>query len=475
MSDNEESAEAHRSARLSEPSEESERLDWERAPTWELVRLAWPITVSMLSYAVMTLVDTLFVSQLGPAALAGVGLGGTIAYAFVVGPNGLLRGVKVVAAQSVGAGRPREANAYVIAGVCLGASAGCVIAVIGTLGADLLCTISATAEAGHAASAYFGIRIVSAPFLMTYVALREGRYAFGDSRTSMVAVLIGNGLNIGLDYLFIVVMGWGVAGAAWATVISHATECVFMLTHHWRIRSAVRVRASVRHIRSVLRVGLPTGLQFMIEAGAFTVLAMMLASISEREMAAHQIAIQVIHFTFLPCMAFADAASALAGQAIGARRESLVLMVAKRGVSLASAYALFCTVVLATLSGEIARAFTEDLALVVTAQRLLWVAAIFQLADAACAVARSVLRGTGDVRFPAVICVVTAWVCTPPLTYLLGSLAGLGALGGWLGLCLEIFVSAGILWARLLRGGWREEAERTRADLTRPSLVPVAA
>ena len=97
--------------------------------------------------------------------------------------------------------------------------------------------------------------------------------------------------------------------------------------------------------------------------------------------------------------------------------------------------------------------------------RLLHVAAVFQVFDAANIIARAVLRGTGDVRFAAAIGVATSWVFTPPLTWLLGYRLGLGAYGGWLGLCCEIVVGALLLWWRLERRRWLPAAAESRARL----------
>jgi len=94
--------------------------------------------------------------------------------------------------------------------------------------------------------------------------------------------------------------------------------------------------------------------------------------------------------------------------------------------------------------------------------RLLYVAAVFQTFDGANIAARCILRGVGDVRFAAVVGVVTAWMMTPPLAWLLGWRAGLGAYGGWLGLCGECIIGALVLWQRLQRGRWRDIAEASR-------------
>jgi MATE family multidrug resistance protein len=99
--------------------------------------------------------------------------------------------------------------------------------------------------------------------------------------------------------------------------------------------------------------------------------------------------------------------------------------------------------------------FTSSVALAAVAVRLLRVAALFQVSDGANIVARAILRGVGDMRFAAVVGVATAWLMTPPLTWLLGAHAHLGAAGGWLGLCGESVLGSLILWRRVRSGAWR--------------------
>jgi len=76
-----------------------------------------------------------------------------------------------------------------------------------------------------------------------------------------------------------------------------------------------------------------------------------------------------------------------------------------------------------------------------------------------------VLRGASDVRYAAVVGIVTAWLTTPPLAWLLGVTWGLGAVGGWIGLALEILVGATLVWVRVWRGGWRPAAMAARRKL----------
>ena len=99
--------------------------------------------------------------------------------------------------------------------------------------------------------------------------------------------------------------------------------------------------------------------------------------------------------------------------------------------------------------------------------RLLHVAAVFQMFDGANIVARAILRGAGDVKYAAWVGVLTSWIVTPPLTWLLGYRLGLGAFGGWLGLLAEIVAGTLILWRRLARRDWVASARESRERMTR--------
>jgi MATE family multidrug resistance protein len=188
-------------------------------------------------------------------------------------------------------------------------------------------------------------------------------------------------------------------------------------------------------------------------------LSLMISLFSEVDMAAHQIAIQIIHFSFLPAFAVAEACSVLSGQAVGAGAYRLVTRVARLGLVVTGIYTGAWSIALAFGSRALVSGFTLDADVVATAVSLLHIAAVFQIFDGANMVGRCALRGAGDVRYAAWVGVLTSWATTPTLAWLLGHHYRLGAFGGWLGLCLEIIVGAAILWWRLERRGWLAAAE----------------
>jgi MATE family multidrug resistance protein len=416
----------------------------------------------MVSYSVMTLADTLFVARLGSGPLAGVGLGGTAAFAVLVFALGLLRGVKILTSQAQGARSGGRGQAIVGAGLVLAVLLGAAAIAAGLAVAQLLPLIASSAAAGTEARNYLEVRILGAPLLSIFVALRESRYGRGDSHSPMVAGVLANVVNVGLDAWFVLGLEWGVRGAAAASVMATTVQALLLVALEARRGFGLR-EVRVEEIFSLLRVGVPTGVQFVLEMGSFSLLTVFLARMPELELAAHQIALQVIHFTFLPTLAVSESVSVLVGQAIGARRVRLVQPLAHRGLALAGAWAGLCTLLLVGFGGLISSAFTNDAPLAARATQLLMVAAVFQIFDGAGVVGRGALRGAGDVRAPAVVGVLTAWLFTPPLTWWLGLELGWGAVGGWVGLCIEIGIASAFFWFRLWGRGWWGSARRTRA------------
>jgi MATE family multidrug resistance protein len=436
-------------------------LSWTERPGRALLRLAWPITISMVSFSTMTLASTAFVAQVGADELAGVGLAAVVGFALVCFGIGLLRGAKTLVSQAVGASRFDRIPELLGAAVALALVLGLLATLAGQLVAPLLAGLSASPRAGHFAAEYLAIRSLGAPLVLAYAALREARYGVGDSATPMRASLAGNAVNIALDAVLILGLGWGVRGAAYATIAGNAME-LLVLAYPMRAELA-KLRWSRTAARDVWAQGVPNGLQFIMEVGSFLILTVMVARMSAVDAAAHQLVLHLVNVSFLPAHALAEAAAVLVGQAVGANEDGLITRVAKRALAIGAGYAAACSVVFALLGGTIATAMSGgDTALADRATLLVYVGLAFLVADAANVIARGVLRGASDVRFAAVVGIATAWLTTPPLTWLLGIHVGLGVVGGWIGLAFEIILGASLFWLRVLRGNWRPAAAAAR-------------
>jgi MATE family multidrug resistance protein len=441
-----------------------EELRWRLRPFPELIRLAWPITVSMLSYSVMTLVDTLFAGRLGASQIGAVGLGGVVTLTLLSFGMGLLRGSKVIIAQAVGARKRDLIESSIGAALVVAAALGVAMATVGQLVAFALPALADGSTAVRLAQRYVAIRLLGAPLVLVAFAIREIRCGLGDSHSAMRAALVSNTVHVPLNAALIFSAGLGVTGAAISTVLAQGLE-TFILIRVQRADGYGLARVTSRDLRDLWQTGWPLGLERLLNIAAFTVLVTLVARASDTDLAAHQIAHQVNLFALLPMMAVAEAAAVMAGQAVGAGEDDLVRKVARSAACAGTAYGVLCALVYVVFGPFIVAALTTDPSVRRTAQHLLWIAAAWQAFDAVYFVGAAVLRGTGDVRFTTTATVVMAWVITPPLAVWFGIELGLGAVGGWLALLVEWAVGAAVLWARVEGKSWRIAAARSRARL----------
>ena len=441
-----------------------------RSTRRELVRLAWPIAAALLGEVALGLVDTKLAGGLGAAALAGVGVGTMLMFLSYSIVFGLMRGVTVRTAHALGEGRPDDGFAFARAGLLLGALVGAIVLVLGRDVSPLLVFIHADPALVPHARDFFAAVTLGAPAACALAALVQHRRGVGDARTPMVAGIAGNVLNgvlaWALMYGHLGAPALGVRGAGLATALVEVLEFAALLAvfarDEARARRAARQAGRELHglslgaaVREVASLGVPTGAQFGAETLAFATFTAVLSGISKEEIASHQIALAVIRVSFLPGVAVSEAASVLVGQSLGRRHLAEADAVAKDALRLAVGFMALCGVGFAIFGGALARMFSADETVALLARRLLFVAAVFQVLDAVNIVLRGALRGAKDVRAVALLGVFVVWSCVPTAAYVLGKLAGLGALGGWLGFVAETTLGAALFWRRWTRGGWR--------------------
>jgi MATE family multidrug resistance protein len=437
-----------------------------RSTMRDLVALAWPIMTAMAGETVMGLVDTKLVGGLGPAALGGVGVAMTIVFLGYMIIFGVMRGVKVCVAHAVGAGRGHLGVRYAQAGVALGLVAGTAFGLVTRDAEPLFRAIGIDAALIPYARTFLGAYTFGAPGSAVLSALVQHSQATGDARTPMVVGLSGNVVNALLGWALIYGHGglpaMGVRGGAFATATSEWLEALVMLSlllRDTRRQGAwARTRAELplaAALREVAALGLPTGIQFGSEMLAFVTFTALLGSMGAEQIAAHQIAMATIRTSFLPGVAVAEAASVMVGQALGRSSLAEADQATRAALVLAVSFMALCGVVFAVAGGSIVRLFTGDAAVVRVATTLMWIAAGFQVLDATSIVLRGALRGAKDVRVPAVIGVAVIWTCVPTAAFVLGRIAGMGSVGGWIGFVGETTIGAALFLRRWRRGAWR--------------------
>ncbi len=433
-----------------------------------VVELAWPITVSMLSFTAMGVADTLFVSQLGTAPLAAVGMAVSTTFLILAFGMGLMGGVKVAVAQATGAGRHDMSKVLGWQGVWVAGVVGGLLVLLAPLGPTLFGLMGGDGEVRQMANLYFVIRAVGAPMTFGLLALKGWFDGTGDTKTPMKANLLANAVNIALDPLFI--FGWGpvpalgVGGAAAATVIAIVVALIWVA---WRARlhlGGVSRRPDIELLREIWRLGSPMGVRQLLGVGAWVVLISVLARVGAIDLAAHILVIRIVSMSFLPGYAISEAAGVLVGQSVGAGRPGAARQAWRHSMVLGIAVMAFFGVVFVAAPGPLIALFGAEAAVAELAVTLMMIAAGFQVFDAIAMVSQGALNGAGDTRFTMVTSVLSAWFIQLPITYALAVPMELGAVGAWCGLTVEIAALAGISWWRIRGTAWLEGARPAVVD-----------
>jgi multidrug resistance protein, MATE family len=261
----------------------------------------------------------------------------------------------------------------------------------------------------------------------------------------------------------------GVAGSAWATTLSRWLLCLLLPALSWKLITPhlhpLRPEiASVAPLGRMIRLGTPIGAQYVLEFGAFAFVALMMGWLGTRQMAGHQVAINLASLTFMVPLGVADAASVLVGRAVG-RGDPAGARGSARAALVCAVTFMSCTAILfLTLPGVLAGWYTRDAAVLAVAVALIPLAGVFQVFDGLQTVAGGILRGLGHTSSPMLINLLGYWLIGLPVSAYLGFVRGIGPVGLWWGLVLGLGVVATVLLARVRIGLARQQI-RVQIDL----------
>lgn len=443
-----------------------------------MLDLALPVVTIQVGIMSMGVVDTVMVGHLSPQALAAVALGNLYFFVPAVFGMGTLMVLDPVVAQAFGAGDAPSVARGIQRGVLLAFVLSIPSALLLLAAGPVLAVLRQPADVVPLAAQY-SVRMAPSvlPFFL-FIVFRQSLQALGHTRAIVVTIIVANLVNALLNWVLIFghlgLPAMGVAGSAWATTISRWLLCVSLPAIAWRpLRPHLRpIRPEIREfapLSRMLRLGTPIGAQFVLEFGAFALVALMMGWLGTRQMAGHQVAINLASLTFMVPLGVADAASVLVGRAVG-RGDPEGARGSARAALVCAAGFMSCTGALfLALPGPLAGLYTRDAAVLGVAAALIPIAGVFQVFDGLQTVAGGILRGLGHTRTPMLVNLFGYWVLGLPVSAYLGFRLGLGPAGLWWGLVLGLGVVATFLLVRVRIGLARRQ---TRVMIDLPAAVP---
>jgi MATE family multidrug resistance protein len=430
-----------------------------------LWQLAWPMLVGQLATVGMSVADVAMTGHVGAEDLAAVSLGASIWSVVIVATMGVMMAINAVIAHEVGGGRfdriPHVVRQAMWKGFGIGVVA-CILTNIATLVFDHL---QLAPSVSARASLFVHVISIGLPPFAAYRALYGYSVSLNQTKPIMVIALAGLAFNIFVNWLLIF-GNWGfpALGAIGCAVATGVGMWLMLAAMVLWIRHAPAYRATYpfahwerpvwSEIRSMLKLGLPIGVTYFAEAGAFSVVALLVARFGVVTVSGHQIALNFSALVFMVPLSLGVGLITRVGHALGEGNPARARFVAWVGVGMALSFAMLSATCIALFRHQIAAAYTSDPAVQEMTANLLLFAALFQLSDATQVTTASAIRGYKVTRRPMLIHLAAFWGLAVPLGCVLGLAPDwlpwrpaqpMAAAGFWIGLVVGLTVAAGLL------------------------------
>ncbi|PRY04276.1 MATE family multidrug resistance protein [Pontibacter ummariensis] len=421
--------------------------------------LAYPVVLSQLGHILVSVFDSLMVGQIGTLPLAAASLGNSIFTITLVFGLGVSYSITPLIAAADGRRNYTRISLLLLNGLVSNTLLGVILFIAGYFLSPFITLLDQPPAVVVLAVPYINILFLSMVPLMVFQAFRQFAEGLSLTKQAMYISIVANSLNILLNYIFIFgklgLEPMGLVGAGWATLISRVVMALMMggyvlyAKRFLVFRRFMHLRhLSFHHMYRIFKLGLPISGQMIFEMGAFSFSAVMIGWLGVKELAAHQIAINVASVTYMMASGIAAAATIRVGNQKGLGNYRAMRMAGFSNLVLGIIF-MTCSGLLIVLGNElIPMLYIDDPEVIQIASTLLVIAALFQISDGVQVVGLGALRGLEDVRVPSLISLLAYWVVGLPVGYLLCFKADFGVNGIWLGLLVGLSVAAALLTLR---------------------------
>ncbi|WP_435313984.1 MATE family efflux transporter [Cellulophaga fucicola] len=432
------------------------------------LKLAFPVILGLLGHTFVGFADNIMVGQLGTAELAAVSLGNSFVFIAMSFGIGFSTAITPLVAEADGAGNVKNAKSALKHGLILCTVLGLFLFGLIILGKPLMYLMKQPPEVVELAIPYLDLVAFSLVPLVIFQAFKQFSDGLSQTKYPMYVTLVGNAINILLNYLLIFgTFGFpklGIIGAAIGTLVSRVAMVFLiwvMLKKTKKFHDYVtgfnfrKIESSV--MQKIMKIGFPSALQMFFEVAIFTAAIWISGVLGKNSQAANQIALNLSSMTFMVGMGLGVAAMIRVGNQKGLgnykdlRRmaQSIFFLTFLLEVVFAALFLIFRNwLPTVYLDVNDTANIVDNTEVILIAAKLLLVAAFFQISDGLQVVVLGALRGLQDVTIPTAITFVAYWLIGFPICFYLGLYTPLKSTGIWIGLLAGLTASAILLFIR---------------------------
>ncbi|MDG2053017.1 MAG: MATE family efflux transporter [Flavobacteriaceae bacterium] len=428
------------------------------------LKLSYPVILGMLGHTMVAFVDNIMVGQIGTAELAAISLANSFMFVAMSLGIGFSMAITPLIAEAEGEGSFEVGKSTFKHGLFL-CTVISILLFLGVFFAEpMLHLMKQPPEVVELAIPYLNLVAVSLIPLVIFQAFKQFSDGMSMTKYPMHAILIGNVINVVLNYLFIFgKFGFpelGIVGAAIGTLVSRLIIVIFLwylLSQHHKSRAFVLniniFKLSKKMIKKLYSIGFPSAMQMFFEVAIFTAAIWLSGILGKNPQAANQIALNLSSMTYMVAMGLSVTAMIRVGNQKGLKRYIDLRRIAFSIFMIASLSAVVFAILIFLFSGILPKMYldlndptkmVDNYEVITIASKLLLIAAVFQITDTIQVVALGTLRGMQDVKIPTFITFISYWLIGFPIYYYLSLYTDYKSAGIWIGL-LAGLISSGIL------------------------------
>lgn len=368
-----------------------------------------PLLIGNIFQQFYSMVDTIIVGRfVGVEALAAVGTTSSMVFLVNGFVMGLTSGFAVLISQKYGAKDEAGVKKAVASSITLSIIATIIVTFISVISAKPLLTLMNTpSNIMKDASAYIIILYAGNVAIIFYNMMAAILRALGDSKTPLYFLIVSSVLNIILDLVLIINFKMGVAGAAYATVISQGVSALLCVIYTYKKYKILRLKkedfkVKKKYYRKHLKIGIPMALQFSITAIGIMTVQSAINIFGSTVIASYAASSKVLQLVMQPATTLGVTMATYCGQNIGAKRYDRIKLGVKKCVQISIITSLISAMVLIFLGKYFVMMFVSnpDAEILSYAQQVLNISAIFFIPLGLIFVYRNALQGIGDSFIP---------------------------------------------------------------------------
>lgn len=447
-----------------------------------LLSIAWPIIMANILQTAYQLIDTFWLGRLGANAVAAVSISFPILFLVLSLGAGLTLAGTVIISQYKGANDQKMIDFSASQTVLIIFLVSILLALLGNYSATpLMNLIGAGPEILDDSVTYFKVSSWGFVFLFMFFVFQSLMRGIGNVLLPMYIVFGTVLLNLVLDPIFIFgfasIPGYGVAGAAVASVITQGISAVIGISILFGGKRGIKIRLSqmwpeFKWVKRMFQLGIPASLEQSSRAAAMTVMVMLVTSFGSDVVAAYGIGARILSLVIVPALGLAIATTTLVGQQIGAGNIRSAEKIGDLSVKIAFFGLTAIGILLFAFAEQLTTFFVPNDPQVIKDGALFIriMAPSFGLLGVQ-QVLNGLFNGTRFTQASMLISVFSLWVVRFPLAFVLSQKTGLAFEGIWWAFPLSNLVAALVAFIYYKTGHWKIRTLRHRGDWLENELV----